>query len=123
MKKSLLFIVAVIFSFGLHAQKDTVFHASRPIQKSVVSEAAGVNLNIFPVPVRENNFTISSDREISNIKITNIIGQDIFRARFNNPQTITKVILDNPKRGIYLVTVFFSDGGRVVKKILIEESE
>ena len=75
------------------------------------------------MPVRENNFTIKTDKDISLVRITNIIGQDIFRVKYNNPEQQINIMLDNPKRGMYLVTVNFSDGTRVVKKILIEESE
>ena len=55
--------------------------------------------------------------------MTNIIGQDIFRIKYNNPQQQIRIMLDNPKRGMYLVTINFGDGTRVVKKIMIEESE
>jgi hypothetical protein len=123
MKKSLLFILFVIYTISLQAQKDTVNYATPYVQKNTSAEAANVDINIYPVPVRENRFTIKCDREIAFIKITNIIGQDVFRAKYNNPQTITKIVLDNPKRGMYLVTIIFSDNVRVVKKIMIEQSE
>jgi hypothetical protein len=121
MKKSLLFILFIIFSINLQAQKDTTGIASDQGQRNV--EAANVSINIYPVPVRQNSFTIRSDKEISSVKITNIIGQDIYRVQYNNPQTITRIPLDNPRRGMYLVTIIFSDGLRVVKKIMIEQSE
>jgi hypothetical protein len=73
--------------------------------------------------VRENSFTIRTDKEISLVRITNIIGQDIFRVKYSDPEQTIRILLDNPKRGMYLVTVNFSDGTRVVKKIMIEESE
>ena len=57
------------------------------------------------------------------MRITNIIGQDIFRVKYNNPEQQIRIMLDNPKRGMYLVTIIFSDGTRVVKKIMVEESE
>ena len=123
MKKSLLFVFFVIYTISLQAQKDTVNYTSSTIQKNASAEASNVSINIYPVPVRDNRFTIKSDKEISFVKITNIIGQDIFRAQYNNPQTITKIVLDNPKRGMYLVTIIFSDNARVVKKIMIEQSE
>jgi hypothetical protein len=122
-KKSLLFILFIIYALSLQAQKDTVNYTPPAVQKNASAEAANVDINIYPVPVRENRFTIKSDREIAFVKITNIIGQDIFRAQYNNPQTITKIVLDNPKRGMYLVTIIFSDNVRVVKKIMIEQSE
>ncbi len=123
MKKSLLFVFFVIYTISLQAQKDTVNFTSATVQKNVAAEASDVSINIYPVPVRENRFTIKSDKEISFVKITNIIGQDIFRAQYNNPQTFIKIVLDNPQRGMYLVTIIFSDNVRVVKKIMIEQSE
>ena len=91
-------------------------------QRDLLKEVSNVRLSIYPVPVRENNFTIKTDKDISYVKITNIIGQDIFKEKYSNP-TINQNSLDNPKRGMYLVTIIFSDGTRVVKKIMVEESE
>jgi hypothetical protein len=79
-----------------------------------------VNISIYPVPVRENSFTIKSDKEISSIKITNIIGQDIFMTKYNTPIFTTKIILENTKRGMYLVAITFSDNTRTVRRILVE---
>ena len=123
MKKSLLFILFIIFSYALHAQKDTVSIFSNPVSKSVLADAASLTVSIYPVPVREDYFTIKCEKEISFVKVTNIIGQDVYKAKYNDPQTITKILLDNPKRGMYLVTIVFSDGARIVKKILIEQAE
>jgi hypothetical protein len=123
MKKSLLFIfLSLILSLTLRAQKDSINIAGTPVQKDY-SRDININVSIYPVPVRENSFTIKTDRDISFVKITNIIGQDIFRVQYSSPQQLIKVFLDNPKRGMYLVTLLFSDGTRVVKKIMIEESE
>lgn len=124
MKKSLLFLFLSIITFNLtlQAQKDTTTIIGSLPQKYISGEA-NFNVTIYPVPVRENSFTIKTDRDISFVKVTNIIGQDIFRVQFSNPQQLTKVYLDNPKRGMYLVTILFNDGMRVVKKIMVEESE
>lgn len=123
MKKSLLFVLFIIFTLSLQAQKDTVNISASRIQKNASAESVSVNVSIYPVPVRENYFTIKSDLEITNVKVTNIIGQDILKLKYNNPETLTKIILDNPKRGMYLVTIILGDGTRVVKKIMIEQAE
>ncbi|MCX6253485.1 MAG: T9SS type A sorting domain-containing protein [Bacteroidia bacterium] len=123
MKKSLLFILLLVFTLSLQAQKDTMNVIATLPQKNISRDASNINISIYPVPVRENSFTIKTDRDISLIKITNIIGQDIFRIQYNNPQQLIRIPLDNPKRGMYLVTIIFSDGTRVVKKIMVEESE
>jgi hypothetical protein len=123
MKRILLFFFVVFLSAGLYAQKDTVNLSQRTIQRTLSSDASRINISIFPVPVRENYFNIRSEKEFVSVKITNIIGQDILREKYNEPQTLVKVMLGNPKRGMYLVTVGFSDGLRIVKKIMIEQTE
>jgi hypothetical protein len=122
MKKGLLFLLILFSALTLQAQKGNESGMSAPASEFSRS-ANHVNVTIFPVPVRENNFTIKSDKEISSVKITNIIGQDILRIKYNDPQQEIKVFLDNQKRGMYLVTILFSDETRVVKKIMIEESK
>jgi len=123
MKKSLLFILFIILTSILQAQKDTVAVSPGNIQKSALADAASTSISIFPVPVRENYFTVRSEKGISGIKVTNIIGQDILKTKYNDPENLIKIILDNPKRGMYLVTISLEDGARVVKKIMIEQSE
>ena len=123
MKKSLLLIFLLIFTLTLHGQKDTINVIGSLVQKTFSREANNASISIYPVPVRDNSFTIKSDRDVSFIKITNIIGQDVFRLHYNDPQQLIKITLENPKRGMYLVTIVFSDGIRVVKKIMVEQSE
>jgi hypothetical protein len=123
MKKGLLFIFLLIFTITIQAQKDSTNLIGALPHKNSSGESANINISIFPVPVRDNSFTIKTDRDISLIRVTNIIGQDIFRIQYNSSQQLVRVPLNNPKRGMYLVTIIFSDGIRVVKKIMIEESE
>jgi hypothetical protein len=123
MRKSLPFIFFLIFTLTLHGQKDSINVIGALAQQDISRDPDSFNVNIYPVPIRHNSFTIKTDRGISFVKITNIIGQDIFRLKYNDPQQLIKIILDNPIRGMYLVTIIFSDGTRVVKKIMVEESE
>ena len=122
MKKYLLIFFLLIIAFPLFSQRDSigVFHSD--VSNNYSRDNANVNVTIFPVPVRNNVFTINSEKEIAYIKITNIIGQDIFKSRFSEQQSI-KVVLDNAKRGMYIITIMFSDDTRIVKKIMVEESD
>jgi hypothetical protein len=124
MKKSLpVIFFLLILTLTLQAQKDTTTIAKYTAQKGYLREATTANVSIYPVPVKSHNFTIKSDKDISFVKITNIIGQDVFRFQYNDPQQFIKISLDNPKRGMYLVTIIFSDGIRIVKKIMVEQAE
>jgi len=123
MKKVLPLIFFLLISLVLHAQRDTLAVLNKTSQKELIGEANSVNVNIYPVPVRDKNFTIRADRNITFVKVTNMIGQDIYRIQYNNPQQLIKVWLDNPKRGMYLVSLLFDDGTRLVRRIMVEEPE
>jgi hypothetical protein len=123
MRRSLPIIFLLIFTLTLYGQKDTINIAGALAQKEFSREAVSVSVSIYPVPVKDNSFTIKSEKDISFVKITNIIGQDISRFQYNDPQQLIKIYLQNPKRGMYLVSIIFSDGIRVVKKIMVEQSE
>jgi hypothetical protein len=121
MKHILLLFFLYCFCLSTNAQRDTISFSAGFAHKASITEPSGVNLNIYPVPVRENTFTIKSDKEIFSIKITNIIGQEIYTIKYTTPQLISKIMLDNPRRGMYLVAIIFNDNTRVVKKIMVEE--
>jgi len=123
MKRIILLILFVLSLTSAYSQKDSVAINANAIQRNHQADAADLNLSIYPVPVRNNLLNIRCDQAISFVKITNIIGQDIFRTQYNNPQNVIKIPLDNPRRGMYLVTILFSNGERIVKKIMIEQSE
>jgi Secretion system C-terminal sorting domain len=123
MRRILPIIFLSIFTLTLHGQKDSINVTGAIAQKEFSRETINISVSIYPVPVKDNSFTIKTDRNISFVKITNIIGQDIFRVQYNDPQQLIKIFLANPKRGMYLVTIIFSDGIRVVKKIMVEQSE
>jgi hypothetical protein len=123
MKRILLLFFFSLLVLALEAQADTISLTATRLQKSPLPESASAAISIYPVPVKDNYFTIRSDREIAAIKITNIIGQDIFTEKYNNPLNLVRVDLDNPRRGMYLVTITLDDGTRIVKKIMIEQAE
>ena len=119
MKKVVLIFTFLLLVVGAYSQADSLRNYENA-QIRPLNDISESSLIIYPVPVRENVINIKSSKEITSIKITNIIGQDIFRANYNNPQLIIKITLDNPVRGMYLVAITFSDRTRNVKKIMIE---
>ncbi len=123
MKHILLLIPFLMIPICLHSQKDTVSIVRNFPQKTFVKDAPGSNITIYPVPVRDNSFTIKADRNMVSVKVTNMIGQDIFRSQYSDPVSTTKVLLKKPTRGMYLVTLAFTDGSRIVRKVMIENPE
>jgi hypothetical protein len=123
MKRSLLLIFFVFSCVASQAQKDTVSISPQRPEKNALADASSAKISIYPNPVRENYFNIRFVREITFVKVTNIIGQDIFKEKYNTPVSPLRIMLDNPGRGMYLVTMILGDGTRVVKKIMIEQAE
>jgi hypothetical protein len=120
MKQALLLFITLLFTLSVNSQTDTtnIRQAGR-----ITAENPAVKITIYPVPVRDGLFTIKSEKDISEIKITNIIGQNIYSELFESPMSLIKISLVNPGRGIYLCAILFSDGTRTVKKIMVERSE
>lgn len=124
MIKTLLFIFLLVFSLNLEAQQaGQEVKTETSVQRYIPGETTEIKLSIYPVPVNNNTFTIRTDHDISLVKVTNIIGQDIYKVKYNTPRQLVRITLDGPQRGMYLVTIFFNDGRRIVKKIMIEESK
>lgn len=120
MKQVLLSICIIFFTLNINAQTDTTNISQ---SGKSFSEYTSVKITIYPVPVREGFFTIKSEKDISEIKITNIIGQSIFHERYDSPLNNIKITLEKPGRGIYLCAIIFTDGSRAVKKIMVERSQ
>jgi hypothetical protein len=120
MKQVLLSVCILFFTLNANGQADTtnISQAGKTIQ-----EYQSVKITIYPVPVREGLFTIKSEKDISEIKITNIIGQSIFHERYDSPLYNIKITLEKPGRGIYLCAIIFGDGTRAVKKIMVERTQ
>ena len=123
MKHFLLIIFISFIPLTLHSQNDSTNVVRNYPQKTFTRESPVTNITIYPVPVRDNTFSIKADREMTAVKVTNMIGQDIFRTRYTNPVAAAKVLLKNPARGMYLVTIGFADGTRIVRKVMIENPE
>ncbi|MFN8211382.1 MAG: T9SS type A sorting domain-containing protein [Bacteroidales bacterium] len=122
MKQFLLLLIFIASSSVALAQRDSLAVSRQETRDFASVSETPSNLSIYPVPVRDNSFTIKSEKEISLIRITNIIGQDIYMARYNTPLYTTRIVLENPKRGMYVVVITFADNTRIARRILIEGS-
>ena len=73
-------------------------------------------ISIYPNPTT-GIFTITSTEKISSIKITNVIGEEIFTSAINH-QTST-IDLSSQSKGIYFIKLF-SEKGIETKKIILQ---
>lgn len=84
------------------------------------NENEDTSLKIFPVPVTNSRFTITSDKAFEFVRMTNIIGQETTREKFSYPRNRAVISFSDARKGIYLVTIRYEDKTRVVKKILVD---
>lgn len=112
-----LFTLAVLLSLSpfLLAQEKSSDVIAAKEQKKVEPV-----IKIFPVPVLNGQFTITSDKAFTSVRMTNIIGQEILRERFGYPRNRAEFNFASAEKGIYLVTIEMEDKTRVVKKILVD---
>lgn len=116
-----LFILAFLFfsCTSLFAQRDSSAIAMNR-GNNLISADISILVKIYPVPVKEGRFTIESDMEIAAVKITNIIGQEIYKSVLSNPEKEVKINIGNAVRGMYVIMITLSDNTRIVKKISSE---
>ena len=116
--------VCILFLFlgtqlttGQTTDKNTAGENKTSLENSLNEDT---NTKIFPVPVTNNRFTITSDKAFVFVRLTNIIGQETTREKFNYPRNRAEISFSDVQKGIYLVTIQFEDKTRTVKKILID---
>jgi hypothetical protein len=109
-------------AIDIFAQKLPVKESARENNMVVVEEKVPAVIKIYPVPVLEGRFTITSDKPFIYIRMTNIIGQEITSERFYYPRSRSEVSFPNAEKGIYLITIELEDNSKVVKKILVDTS-
>jgi len=92
-----------------------------------IANPSGINdnpasswLNVYPNPITNGNFEITSRLPIKEVEILSVIGQSMFKQSYKNGQLQLKVGPVELPKGIYLVKVTSSDNATAVKKILVK---
>ena len=113
----LLIFMSLELSTGQTVEKNAAGENKSMLENSYNEDT---NTKIFPVPVTNNRFTITSDKAFVFMRLTNIIGQETTREKYNYPRNRAEISFSDVQKGIYLVTIEFEDKTRTVKKILID---
>lgn len=78
-----------------------------------------INTKVFPNPVTTNKFHVSATKNITKIRLSNILGQQTEINSIQKNSGLVEVTLKNRKQGIYLVTIIFEDKSKEVKRIIV----
>ena len=120
MRVFLLIIVMVLTTGVLSAQKLQQETQEQSTEQSLFTKGKEPEIKIFPVPVLNNRFTVSSDVPFKFIRMTNIIGQEITREKLVFPVNSKVIEFQGAEKGIYLITIELEDKRKIVRKILVD---
>lgn len=113
MKKYILVILLAIITFPIFAQ-------SRWNSALAEKEKIETELKIYPNPCKNSKVTVDFNaNEITEIKLTNITGKQVFVKKYTFPTYKTQILVDDIPNGIYLIQVKTSTKNMVVKKLII----
>jgi len=116
MKKFLITIIIFILTFSFIDAQSTKLNFSMQLQNTTSHEA-----KIFPNPINEPFFNISSESIISKVEVLDILGKEIFSINYKYEFKKTHTIkLPVTKKGVYLVRIIFDDNEYIIKKLLYQ---
>jgi len=119
--KKILLIVFVLLTLSLHTARSANESGSGwggiiPDKGELVPE----EFKVFPNPVLHKKFTIDlSGNSISEVRISNIAGKQVYDKKFTLPVSRFEVSTDNLPDGIYLLRINASNNSSRTIKLLI----
>lgn len=80
-------------------------------------------LTVYPNPSKDKKVTVElKNEELSEIKITNITGKEVFLQKLFIPVNKIQIELNNIPNGIYLLQAKSTNNRTIVKKLLISSN-
>ncbi|WP_303920457.1 T9SS type A sorting domain-containing protein [Draconibacterium sediminis] len=116
MKYIILLLFTVFIASASFAQ-DTGFSSFQN------EEETKNEVKIYPNPCKDNKVTIDySLKEISEIRLTNITGKQVYFKEYKFPVSKIQLQLNDVPNGIYLIQILTTDDKRTVKKLMISRN-
>jgi hypothetical protein len=119
MKKILLIILLLPFILQGTAQGQSPGSVQGTVFKADVQPV----LTVYPNPSKDKKVTVElKNEELSEIKITNITGKEVFLQKLYVPVYKIQIELSNIPNGIYLLQAKSTNNKTIVKKLLISSN-
>jgi hypothetical protein len=81
-----------------------------------------MELRVFPNPSTDGKITVElNNQEISEIRLTNITGKEVFLKKFQFAENKKQIHLNDIPSGLYIIKIITSDQKQVVKKLMISK--
>lgn len=116
MNKILLTIIIFIFTFSYVNAQSTRLDFTMQMQNNTTQDA-----KIYPNPITEPFFNISSESIISQVIVLDLLGKEIVSVDYGYEYKKTHYVkLPVTKKGVYLVKIVFDDNKYIIKKLLYQ---
>lgn len=120
MKKIILaFTILLIICFSAPAQQraGTTTNWNTSFSKTEQNQP---EVNVYPNPCKDNKVTIELNKqELSEIKITNIAGKQMYFKILTIPESKKQIQLQNFPDGLYLIQIKTTENKLIAKKLLV----
>ncbi|WP_347838683.1 T9SS type A sorting domain-containing protein [uncultured Draconibacterium sp.] len=115
MRFIILLVLSVFIGFNSYAQTG---NETIPSHKKTENQ-----IKIFPNPCKNNKVTIDyPSKEISQIRLTNITGKQVFLKKYDFPLPKVQLQLNEIPNGIYIIQITTSDNKHTAKKLMISRN-
>jgi hypothetical protein len=88
-------------------------------ERNLLNDEPKNEFKLYPNPVLGDDFTIDSKDEIIEVKMLNLLGQQVYQSSFLQEHTV-QIELDTPEKGLYLVQITTKDKRVTTKRILFK---
>ncbi|MDZ7742094.1 MAG: lamin tail domain-containing protein [Bacteroidota bacterium] len=96
------------------------FHTCDCQTFSIQEPQADIQVEMYPNPVQDGQFSISSPEQIRSVEIVNLMGSVVYRQQLSNMAYSMEVKLEQAEKGIYFVMIHFGNKSSQTRKIIIE---
>ena len=120
MKHILLIILFILLQISSYSQVSSGNSSDWNSYSAINSEKNQPDLKIYPNPCKDKKVTVEFNTDlISEIRLLNITGKEVFLKKIEIPVTRLQFELTNIPNGIYMVQVKTVDDKIIVKKLLV----
>jgi hypothetical protein len=119
--KRFLVITILLFVYCGAQTQDILENRDFLVLEDLAVFQENIDAVVYPNPVRDGKFYVSSSYSITSIEVLNVIGQRIVKKDFNayNVQEIMVELL-NCEQGLYLIKISFINDKTIIKKLLVK---
>lgn len=98
---------------------------SSPVWGSQISDENNISLElrVYPNPCTDGKVTVElNNQEISEIRLTNITGKEVFLKKFQFAESKKQIQLNDIPNGLYIIRIIASDQKQVMKKLMVSKN-